>query len=77
MQKLNLARSILLVVFLLTTCPVAFAQETTGSIEGTVKDSAGALVPNVTLTITNAEGASTTTTTGTGAGFQAHHYNER
>jgi len=38
-------------------CAVAFAQETTGSIEGTVKDPAGALVPNVTITVTDARNA--------------------
>lgn len=49
----------------------ANAQETTGSIEGTVKDSAGAVVPNLTITITNAKAvASGTTTTGTGGGFR-------
>jgi Carboxypeptidase regulatory-like domain/TonB-dependent Receptor Plug Domain len=47
------------------------AQETTGTIEGFVKDSAGAVVPNVTLTISTAkETGSGTTTTGTGAGFR-------
>jgi hypothetical protein len=50
---------------------VAFGQETTGSIEGTVKDAAGALVPNITLTITNAKATSSgTTSTGVGAGFK-------
>lgn len=49
----------------------AFGQETTGGIEGTVKDAAGAVVPNVTLTITTAsETAAGTTTTGIGAGFR-------
>lgn len=48
-----------------------FGQETTGNIEGTIKDSAGAFVPNLSLTITSAKGvASGTTTTGTGAGFR-------
>ena len=48
----------------------ALGQETTGGIEGTVKDSAGAVVPNSTLTITSSgTAASGTTTTGTGAGF--------
>ena len=70
MQKLNLARTLLLVVIVLTSCSFAFAQETTGSIEGTVKDSAGALVPNVTLTINNAAAARGTTMTGAGAGFK-------
>ena len=50
---------------------VAFGQETTGSIEGTVKDPNGAVVPSVTVTITNAKAtASGTTTTGIGAGFK-------
>lgn len=47
------------------------AQETTGTIEGFVKDAAGAVVPNVTVTITTAKNVATgTTTTGTGAGFK-------
>ena len=70
MQKLNLARTLLLVVIVLTSCSFAFAQETTGSIEGTVKDSAGALVPNLTLTINKAAAARGTTMTGAGAGFK-------
>lgn len=50
---------------------IAIAQETTGSIEGYVKDQAGAIVPNVTITITTAKStASGTTTTGTGTGFR-------
>ncbi|MDQ4123422.1 MAG: carboxypeptidase regulatory-like domain-containing protein [Acidobacteriota bacterium] len=49
----------------------AFAQETTGGLEGYVKDPAGAVVPNVTVTVTSAsETASGTTTTGAGAGFR-------
>ena len=50
---------------------IAIGQETTGTIEGTVKDPAGSVVPNVTLTITTAQRtASDTTTTGVGAGFR-------
>jgi hypothetical protein len=50
---------------------LAFGQETTGSIEGTIKDSAGALVPNVAVTISNAKTAAAgTTTTGIGSGFK-------
>ncbi len=61
----------LLVAVLLCLSTVGFAQETTGSIEGTIKDPAGAVVPNVTVTITNAKAAvSGTTTTGIGAGFK-------
>jgi hypothetical protein len=71
MQKLIAARALFLVTLLLTICCVAFGQETTGSIEGTVKDPAGALVPNINITITNAKtAASGTTTTGIGAGFK-------
>jgi hypothetical protein len=69
MPKLNPGRALLLFVIVLTTCSFAFAQETTGSIEGTVKDSAGALVANVTLTIANAAAAKGTTT-GFSAGFK-------
>jgi hypothetical protein len=62
---------ILLWLFVLCIAPVAFGQETTGIIEGVVKDPTGALVPNLTLTITNAKGAaSTSTTTGLGSGFK-------
>src|SRR6185503_731517 len=61
----------LLGLFVLLMAPVSFGQETTGSIEGVVKDPSGALVPAITLTITNARGAqSGTTTTGLGSGFK-------
>src|SRR6185503_14638687 len=70
MHKLNPARAFLLAAIVLTVCSIAFGQETTGSIEGTVKDEAGALVPNIIVTITNARAsASGTTTTGIGGGF--------
>lgn len=50
---------------------VALGQETSGSIEGSVKDPTGAVVPNITLTVTNAEAAASgTTTTGVGSGFR-------
>src|SRR5688572_9779904 len=70
MHKLSPARAFLLAAIVLTVCSIAFGQETTGGIEGTVKDPAGALVPSVTLTVTNAKAAaSATTTTGIGSGF--------
>ncbi len=48
-----------------------FGQETTGGLEGTVKDSAGGLVPNLAVTITSARSVVTgTTTTGVGYGFR-------
>jgi hypothetical protein len=50
---------------------IVFGQETTGGIEGQVKDPAGALVPNVSITVTDAQRSGTnTTTTGTGSGFR-------
>jgi hypothetical protein len=70
MHKLNPPRAFFLAFIVLVTCSFAFGQETTGSIEGTVKDSAGALVPNVSVTITNAKAATATTSTGLGAGFK-------
>ena len=49
---------------------VVMGQETTGGIEGTVKDSQGGLVPNVTITVTTAKSSvSGTTTTGVGTAF--------
>jgi hypothetical protein len=70
MYKLS-QRAFLLAAIVLTVCSIAFGQETTGNIEGTVKDENGGHVPNVTLTITTAKGtASDTTTTGVGAGFK-------
>ena len=71
MHKLNPPKALLLAAIVVAACTFAFGQETSGSIEGTVKDPAGALVPNVALTITNAKAvASGTTTTGAGAGFR-------
>jgi hypothetical protein len=49
-----------------------FGQETTGNIEGTVRDASGAVVPNVAVTIRSFQGttdASGTTTTGASQGF--------
>jgi hypothetical protein len=69
-MKKTFTQTTLLMLVVLSLFTVAFGQETTGSIEGTVKDSAGAVVPNVTLTITNAKTSAGTTTTGLGAGFK-------
>lgn len=44
----------------------AFAQETTGSIRGTVKDPNGAVVPNAAITATNSQRSFTATTDGQG-----------
>ncbi|HEX8197036.1 MAG TPA: TonB-dependent receptor [Pyrinomonadaceae bacterium] len=68
-KNLMLIKLLLSLVFCLSA--TAFGQETTGGIEGYVKDSAGAVVPNVTVTIASArESASGTTTTGTATGFR-------
>ncbi|MEJ7860238.1 MAG: TonB-dependent receptor [Pyrinomonadaceae bacterium] len=59
----------LMVVFCLSA--TAFGQETTGNIEGTVKDPAGSVVPNVTISISSTQNtASGTTTTGVTTGFR-------
>lgn len=68
-KNLMFIKLLLSLVFCLSAA--AFGQETTGGIEGYVKDPAGAVVPNVTVTVTSAtETASGTTTTGAGAGFK-------
>jgi hypothetical protein len=48
---------------------IGFGQETTGGIEGTIKDANGAVVPNVTVTITNSA-QTAIGTTGVAAGFR-------
>jgi carboxypeptidase family protein len=66
---MKMIKWITLIVLLMSA--TAFGQETTGGIEGAVKDPAGAVVPSVTVTITTAQKAATgTTTTGVGAGFR-------
>ncbi len=54
MQRTIKVISMCLLLFLATTA--AFGQETVGSLEITTRDSAGALVPGVAVTVTNAEG---------------------
>ncbi|HKP68649.1 MAG TPA: TonB-dependent receptor [Pyrinomonadaceae bacterium] len=69
MKKIGVISQVLLAIACLSLA--AFGQETTGGIEGTVKDANGAVVPNITITITT-QGKTETgvTTTGTGAGFR-------
>ena len=70
-MKTKLGIATLFLLFLSILAPVCFSQETTGGIEGYVKDPAGALVPNVTLNVTSAgETITGTTTTGAGPGFR-------
>jgi hypothetical protein len=69
-KNFKIISSILSIVFCLTAA--AFGQETTGNLEGTIKDPTGAVVPNVSVTIrnlTSSNDASGTTTTGTSQGF--------
>ena len=59
---------------LLAAAPVARAQSTAinGTIEGVVADSTGAVLPGVTLTLTNTEtGSQRSLTTGTDGGYRA------
>ena len=55
-MKTNFKFVISMLVILVSAATFAFGQETVGSIEITTKDSAGALVPGVAITITSAEG---------------------
>ena len=58
-------------MLVLCLATAVFGQETSGSLEGSVKDATGAVVPNITVTISTAAAtASGTTTTGIGAGFK-------
>jgi hypothetical protein len=69
-KNFNFLLSMLTLVFCLSA--VAFGQETTGNIEGTVRDAQGAVVPNVAVTIRSFTGAtdnSGTTTSGNSQGF--------
>jgi len=67
-KQFRFLTTILAVVFCLSA--IAFGQETTGSIEGTVKDSTGAVVPNVSVTIKSSTGTGVgTSTTGVAQGY--------
>ncbi|MFN2454718.1 MAG: carboxypeptidase regulatory-like domain-containing protein [Pyrinomonadaceae bacterium] len=61
-----------IIALLLCVAATAFGQETTGTIEGTIKDPNGAVVPGVQVTVTSAgttEGARQDATTGVGRTF--------
>ena len=71
-MKKNMRFMIAILSILFCLIASAVAQETTGNIEGTVKDPTGAVVPNAAVTIrnlTSTTDASGTTTTGTSQGF--------
>ncbi|MFV0388674.1 MAG: carboxypeptidase regulatory-like domain-containing protein [Pyrinomonadaceae bacterium] len=58
-------------IFMIGSCLVVFGQETTGGIEGVVKDSTGAVVPNAKVLIVNAKVSTDgVTSTGIGTGFK-------
>src|SRR5688572_25390383 len=61
---------LLFLVAIVSLPGIVTAQETTGAIEGYVKDSTGAVVPNVTVNITNAANTAGVINTGTGSGFR-------
>jgi hypothetical protein len=53
MNKLSQAFRFLLVTLLLSATGIAFAQLDTGTIEGTVRDTTGAVIPNAAIVVTN------------------------
>ena len=53
MTKLFQAFRLLFAAFLLTATGAAFAQLDTGSIEGTIRDTTGAVIPNAAVVVTN------------------------
>lgn len=70
MDRLRLAFVGITIIFILSVITI-MGQETTGGIEGSVKDSTGAVVPNVSITISSAKDSiAGTTTTGVATGFK-------
>lgn len=71
MSKMRFSLSTLVCIALFTMCSVAgLAQETTGSISGTITDASGASVKGATVTLTNADrGQNIRTLTTNSAGF--------
>lgn len=64
---MNRLRTLFIVVFalLLVTGGFALAQTATGTVDGTVRDASGAVIPGVEVTITN-KGTAATRTSVTG-----------
>ena len=65
----NFKFSSLVAVFVLCLSSVAFGQETSGGIEGTISDPQGGVVPGVTVTITGIDQGFTRTLTTDNQGF--------
>ena len=66
-SKLLMRASVLLVILLLVVCAPALLAQTasTGAVDGTVTDPSGAVIPNVTVTLTSTDtGAVRNTVTG-------------
>ncbi len=64
MQRRPITLSILSVILLVVCCAVSRAQTITGSVNGTVTDPSGAVIPNARVAATNTEtGVATETTT--------------
>jgi outer membrane receptor protein involved in Fe transport len=63
-------RAFAMLACLLLLAPLARAQETRGSIEGTVKDSSGAVLPGVTVEARNAQGGIVTAASDAGGRYR-------
>ena len=63
MQRKPIISSILAVILLVVGCVVSRAQTITGSVNGTVTDPSGAVIPNARVTAANTETGVTTETT--------------
>ena len=66
-QKIYLSLALLVAIAGLLICASAWAQETTGSISGTVKDPSGAVVPNAQITLRDTDKNADIRTAKTGA----------
>jgi hypothetical protein len=67
--RFNSTRTALAVLFLLTlTSTFVWAQRETGQVVGTVKDPSGAVIPGVTVTVTNLDQGSSRSVSSTNAG---------
>lgn len=72
MRSLRLSTASFALAAALLAAPSVHAQETTGTVRGTVSDSSGNAVPNATVTITHVpSGTRSTTTSGADGGFIA------
>ena len=69
LKKVTSAAALLLVLILLTS--TGFGQQLTGTLSGTVADSAGAVVPNAKVTMRNEASGDTRTTVSNGSGYFA------